>query len=129
MAISGLYIDRKNYDIDLLNNSIILNHYYILDDIEYYYEFDENNLEQTYMCAIINIYSNKEDRSNRINKINNLGYTILIDKDINLNNLWTTLYTQIKQNLISDYTEYFKETLNVDILPEEYQNIIIFNDV
>jgi len=129
MAISGLYIDRKNYDIDLLNNSIILNHYYILDDIEYYYEFDENNLEQTYMCAIINIYSSKEDRSNRINKINNLGYTILIDKDINLNNLWTTLYTQIKQNLISDYTEYFKETLNVDILPEEYQNIIIFNDV
>ena len=129
MAISGLYIDRKNYDIDLLNNSIILNHYYILDDIEYYYEFDENNLEQTYMCVIINIYSSEEDRINRINKINNLGYKILIDKDINLNNLWTTLYTQIKQNLISDYTEYFKETLNVDILPEEYQNIIIFNDV
>tara|TARA_B100000780_G_scaffold273017_1_gene236012 strand:+ start:2346 stop:2735 length:390 start_codon:yes stop_codon:yes gene_type:complete len=129
MAISGLYIDRKNYDIDLLKNSIILNHYYILDDIEYYYEFDENNLEQTYMCAIINIYNSKEDRANRINKINNLGYTILIDKDINLNNLWATLYTQIKQNLISDYTEYFKETLNVDILPEEYQNIIVFNDV
>ena len=129
MAISGLYIDRKNYDIYLLKNSIILNHYYILDDIEYYYEFDENNLEQTYMCAIINIYNSKEDRANRINKINNLGYTILIDKDINLNNLWATLYTQIKQNLISDYTEYFKETLNVDILPEEYQNIIVFNDV
>lgn len=129
MAISGLYIDKKNNDIDLLKSNEILNHYYILDDIEYYYEVDDNNLEQTYMSMIINIYKNREDRNNRVNKINNLGYTTLINKDINLNNLWTTLYIQIKQNLINDYTEYFKETLVVDILPEEYQNIIVFNDV
>tara|TARA_Y100000361_G_C11005240_1_gene261447 strand:- start:24 stop:413 length:390 start_codon:yes stop_codon:yes gene_type:complete len=129
MAITGLYIDKKDYDINTINSEKILNAYYILDDIEFYYEYDENNLEKTDMSLIIKVYRTQEDRNNRANIINIIGYTTEINKNIDLSSLWNTQYIQIKQNLINEYTEYLKQTLNVDTLPDEYQNMIVFNDV
>ena len=130
MAITGLYIDKKDYDINTVNSEKILNAYYILDEINFFYEYiGDNNLEQCFMNLIINIYKNQEDRNNRINIINNICYTTTVEKHIDLSNLWNTLYIQIKQNLINENTTYLKETLNVDVLPDEYQNMIVFNDV
>jgi hypothetical protein len=130
MAITGLYIDKKDYDINTFNSEKILNAYYILDEINFFYEYiGDNNLEQCFMNLIINIYKNQEDRNNRINIINNICYTTTVEKNIDLSNLWNTLYIQIKQNLINENTTYLKETLNVDVLPDEYQNMIVFNDV
>tara|TARA_B100000900_G_scaffold276995_1_gene236845 strand:+ start:50 stop:439 length:390 start_codon:yes stop_codon:yes gene_type:complete len=129
MAITGLYINKKDYDINTINSEKILNAYYILDDIEFYYEYDENNLEKTDMSLIIKVYRTQEDRNNRTNIINIIGYTTEINKNIDLSSLWNTQYIQIKQNLINEYTEYLKQTLNVDTLPDEYQNMIIFTDV
>jgi len=129
MAITGLYIDKKDYDINTINSEKILNAYYILDDIEYYDELDENNLEKKYMSSIIKIYRNQEDRNNGGNIINIIGYTTIIDNNTELTNLWNAQYIEIKKNLINEYTNYLKDTLNIDVLPDEYKNMIVFNDV
>ena len=130
MAIIGLYIYKKNYDINTVDLEKILQAYYILDEINYYYEYTgENNLKEMFVNLTLNIYRNQNERNNRKNLIDNISITKKINKTDDFDNLWTTFYIQIKQDLINENTLYLKEILNVDVLPDEYKDLITFNDI
>ena len=130
MAIIGLYIYKKNYDINTVDLEKILQAYYILDEINCYYEYTgENNLKEMFVNLTLNIYRNQNERNNRKNLIDNISITKKINKTDDFDNLWITFYIQIKQDLINENTLYLKEILNVDVLPDEYKDLITFNDI
>uniref|UniRef100_A0A6C0FC86 Uncharacterized protein n=1 Tax=viral metagenome TaxID=1070528 RepID=A0A6C0FC86_9ZZZZ len=130
MAIIGLYIYKKNYDINTVDLEKILQAYYILDEINCYYEYTgETNLKEMFVNLTLNIYRNQNERNNRKNLIDNISITKKINKTDDFDNLWTTFYIQIKQDLINENTLYLKEILNVDVLPDEYKDLITFNDI
>ena len=129
MAIQGLYIEKRDYDINTVNSTKILNAYYILDTITFEYEYNDNNLEQNFVWPLCSVYTTQDDRNNRVSKLNTVGLSKEITKNIDLGSMYNTLYNEMKQKLINEYTEYLKQTLNVDVLPEEYQNMIVFTDV
>ncbi len=130
MAIIGLYIYKKNYDINTVDLEKILQAYYILDEINCYYEYTgETNLKEMFVNLTLNIYRNQNERNNRKNLIDNISITKKINKTDDFHNLWTTFYIQIKQDLINENTLYLKEILNVDVLPDEYKDLITFNDI
>ncbi len=134
MGITGLYIDDnilKNIstDTDINALNLNLNAYYIIDSLNFFYEYIDNNYtEETFVSITINIYNLQEDRKTRINQLDTIYYQKKIDKKIDYGNLWNTLYTEFKQFLIEKYENVFKLQLNLIELPNEYKNIIVFND-
>jgi len=94
------------------------------DNVDYY-------KEKTYIYITINIYDSQEDRNKRINLLDTFYYYKEIQKNTLFNNLWETLYIELKQYLINYNENLLKELLNIDSsidLPTEYQNLISFTD-
>ena len=121
---------RTASDINTVDLEKILQAYYILDEINCYYEYTgETNLKEMFVNLTLNIYRNQNERNNRKNLIDNISITKKINKTDDFDNLWTTFYIQIKQDLINENTLYLKEILNVDVLPDEYKDLITFNDI
>ena len=141
MGITGLYIDVKNInntDINLINKNT--NAYYVIDNINFvHHSIDSDTLSSTdnyfsekmYIYTTINIYNTKVDREERLNLLDTFYYHKEIPKNTNFNNLWETLYIEIKNYLINYYQNTFIELLNIntlDDLPSDYKNIITFTN-